>query len=451
MVENKQENGQKEEKNMVIITYGCQMNEHDSEKLAGVLQEEGYKPTDEIENADVIILNTCCVRENAELKVYGKVGSLKEYKRQNPDLLIGICGCMMQQEEVVKEIKEKYSHVDMVFGTHNIHEFPRLLAEAKKASDPLIDIWEEKEGLIPDLPSKRESDHKAWVTIIYGCNNFCTYCIVPHVRGREKSRPLKDIVDEVNKLADDGVKEVTLLGQNVNSYGKDLDEDIDFADLLSALDKVEYIARIRYMTSHPRDFNNRLIETIANTDKVCEHFHLPIQSGSDRILKEMNRGYSQAEYLKATKKIKEMLPEAAITTDIIVGFPGETKEDFAETLKVIEEVEFDMAYTFKYSQRTGTPAAKMEEQVDEEVKQERLQQLMDLQSEISRKQNEKLVGKKVEVFGEGESKNNPDRQMGRTRSNKIVIFDADSDLTGELINVKINKASSWTLFGDLVK
>ncbi|SJZ60406.1 tRNA (N6-isopentenyl adenosine(37)-C2)-methylthiotransferase MiaB [Selenihalanaerobacter shriftii] len=449
------ENNQNEDKNIKgfyrTITYGCQMNEHDSEKLAGVLQNEGYQPTTELEKADIIVLNTCCVRENAELKVYGKVGSLKEYKRENPDLLIGICGCMMQQEEVVQEIKEKYSHVDMVFGTHNIHEFPRLLKEAKEVPKTLIDVWEEKEGLIPDLPSRRESDHKAWVTIIYGCNNFCTYCIVPYVRGREKSRPVKDIVSEVEKLVEEGVKEVTLLGQNVNSYGHDFDKNIDFADLLKELDQIKGLARIRYMTSHPRDFTNDLIDTIANTEKVCQHFHLPIQSGSDRILKEMNRGYSQTEYLNLVKNIRKKMPDAAISTDIIVGFPGETEEDFAETLKVVKEARFDMAYTFKYSQRSGTPAAEMKEQITEEVKKARLQRLMDLQSTISDEKNQSLVGKTVEVFGEGESKKDEDKQMGRTRTNKIVIFNSDSGLTGELISVKINKATSWTLFGDLVK
>jgi tRNA-2-methylthio-N6-dimethylallyladenosine synthase len=450
MTENKQNKNKNFTGYYLTITYGCQMNEHDSEKLAGVLQKEGYRPTDEIKDADIIILNTCCVRENAELKVFGKVGSLKQYKRKNPDLLIGICGCMMQQEEVVNEIKEKYSHVDMVFGTHNIHEFPRLLKEAKEAPETLIDVWEENKELIPYLPSKRESDHKAWVTIIYGCDNYCTYCIVPYVRGQEKSRPSKDIIKEINRLAEEGVKEITLLGQNVNSYGQDLDEDIDFADLLIKLDQINKIDRIRYMTSHPRDLNSKLIETIAKSKKVCEHFHLPIQSGSTKILKEMNRGYTQEEYIAMTEEIREVIPDASITTDFIVGFPGESEEDFVETLNVVKEVEFDMAYTFKYSQRSGTPAAKRENQISEEIKKERLQRLMDLQSEISREKNKELMDKVVEVFGEGESKNDPEKQMGRTRTNKIVIFDSKSDLTGELINVKINRTTSWTLFGDLV-
>ncbi|MCK8825031.1 tRNA (N6-isopentenyl adenosine(37)-C2)-methylthiotransferase MiaB [Fuchsiella alkaliacetigena] len=433
------------------ITYGCQMNEHDSEKLAGVLEEDGYTPTEDIEKADVIIINTCCVRENAELKVFGKVGSLKQYKRQNPELIIGICGCMMQQEEIVQEIKEKYSHVDIVFGTHNIHRFPELLAEARQFQNPLIEVWEQEKGLIPELPAKRESDYQAWTTIVYGCDNFCSYCIVPYVRGRERSRPVENILKEVRELSSEGIKEITLLGQNVNSYGKDLSENIDFADLLQELNKVDGIERIRYMTSHPRDFNQKLIETIADTEKVCEHIHLPMQSGSSKILKEMKRGYNQEEYLELVKEIREAMPEVAISTDFIVGFPGESEADFQETLKVVKEVKFDMAYTFLYSQRSGTPAAKLEEQIPKHIKKERLERLMDLQSQISQEQNEKLVGKTLEVLVEGESKKDSSKLTGRSRSNKIVIFSGDSNLTGELINVNINKAQSWTLFGSLIE
>ncbi|MGM0470748.1 MAG: tRNA (N6-isopentenyl adenosine(37)-C2)-methylthiotransferase MiaB [Bacillota bacterium] len=440
----------KEKKLMKIETYGCQMNEHDSEKLAGVLEKEGYQATDETSEADIIILNTCCIRENAEVKVHGKVGYLKKYKRQNPNLIIGICGCMMQQEGMAEEIKEKHPHVDLVFGTHNIHQFPQLLEEAEEKSEMIIDVWEEKDGLIPDLPTRRETDHKAWVTIIYGCDNFCTYCIVPYVRGREKSRPPADIVAEIEDLAAKGVKEVTLLGQNVNSYGHDLEREMDFADLLVKLDNITGIERIRYMTSHPRDFTTKLIKTIDASNKVCEHFHLPIQSGSDRILKKMNRGYTREDYLTLIEKIRKIMPQAAITTDFIVGFPGETDADFAKTLDLVKQVNFDMAYTFKYSQRSGTPAAKMDEQISEEIKQNRLQQLMDVQSKISAEKNQKLVGEEVTVLGEGESKNDATKQMGRTRTNKIVVFNSTTDLTGELINVKINKASSWTLEGNLL-
>ncbi|MCK8817683.1 tRNA (N6-isopentenyl adenosine(37)-C2)-methylthiotransferase MiaB [Natroniella sulfidigena] len=439
-----------ENKSYLIKTYGCQMNEHDSEKLAGVLEDEGYQPTEELEDADIIILNTCCVRENAELKVYGKVGQLKNLKRKNPDLIIGICGCMMQQEDVVKEIKEKYRHVDIVFGTHNIHHFPKLLKEAKEDKNPLVKVWEESKELIPEMPVQRKDDHKAFVTIIYGCDNFCTYCIVPHVRGREKSRPLENIVKEIEDLVADGVKEVTLLGQNVNSYGKDFEEEIDFADLLTEINQVEGLARIRYMTSHPRDFSDKLVETISQLDKVCNHFHLPVQAGSNKILKKMNRNYTKEEYLRLIEKIRANNPDAAITTDVIVGFPGESEEDFEKTLDLFKKVEFDMAYSFLYSKRTGTPAAEYDEQISDEVKKERLQRLMDIQSDISLKKNKPLEGQIVEVLVEGESKKDPNKLTGRTCSNKIVIFEADRDLTGELINVKINRVQSWTLFGDLV-
>ncbi|MCK8827793.1 tRNA (N6-isopentenyl adenosine(37)-C2)-methylthiotransferase MiaB [Natroniella acetigena] len=444
------ENKEKEQKLMHLITYGCQMNEHDSEKLAGVLEDEGYQPTEELEDADIIILNTCCVRENAELKVYGKVGQLKSLKRENPDLIIGICGCMMQQEEVVQEIKEKYRHVDIVFGTHNIHQFPELLKVAKEDKNPLVKVWEESKELIPEMPVQRKDDHKAFVTIIYGCDNFCTYCIVPHVRGREKSRPVENIVNEIKDLVADGVKEVTLLGQNVNSYGKDFEEKIDFADLLIEVDQVEDLARIRYMTSHPRDFSDKLVETISQLDKVCNHFHLPVQAGSNKILKKMNRNYTTEEYLRLIENIRINNPDAAITTDVIVGFPGESEEDFEKTLDLFKKVKFDMAYSFLYSKRTGTPAAEYEGQVSDEVKKERLQRLMEIQSDISLEKNKPLEGRVVEVLVEGESKKDPNKLTGRTRSNKIVIFESDRDLTGELINVKINRVQSWTLFGDLV-
>ena len=435
-----------------IITYGCQMNEHDSERLGGQLRELGYEYTEDYKQADIIILNTCCVRENAELKVYGKVGELKSLKRDNPNLIVGIAGCMMQQEDVVEELRKKYRHVDLIFGTHNIHQLGDMIKQVKEKRERIIEVWEEGREIIPELPSERKSSFQAWVSIILGCNNFCTYCIVPYVRGRERSRPVDSIVGEVEKLVADGVIEITLLGQNVNSYGKDFDQDIDFADLLNELEKVEGLERIRYMTSHPRDFSDKLIETIKSNKKVCEHFHLPVQSGSARILKEMNRGYTQKEYLELTSKIREAVPGASITTDFIVGFPGETDEDFEESLKVVKEVEFDSAYTFKYSPRSGTPAAELEEQVPEEEKQRRLKDLMNLLSKTGLKQNSKYEGKTVEVLVEGESKKNEDRLQGRTRTNKLVIFDkTKEDLTGKLVNVKINKAQSWNLYGELVE
>ncbi|PRX24085.1 tRNA-i(6)A37 thiotransferase enzyme MiaB [Orenia metallireducens] len=434
----------------LTVTYGCQMNEHDSEKLAGVLEGEGYHPTEELTEADIIILNTCCVRENAELKVYGKVGQLKRLKEKNPDLIIGICGCMMQQEEVVNEIKAKYRHVDIVFGTHNIHHFPKLLKQAKEQKNPLVQVWDENTELIPDMPVQRTDDHRAWVTTIYGCNNFCTYCIVPYVRGREKSRPVEDIVREVEELAADGVKEVTLLGQNVNSYGNDFEDKTDFTDLLTALNEVEGLARIRFMTAHPKDCSDRLIEAVANLDKVCDHFHLPVQAGSNKVLKAMNRNYTREEYIDLIERVRAKNPNASISTDVIVGFPGESEEDFQATLDLFEKVEYDMAYSFMYSKRTGTPAAKMEEQVPDDVKNDRLQRLIDLQSSISMKNNQPYLNQTVEVLVEGESKNNPETLTGRTTTNKIVIFEGDTNLTGQLVNVKINKVQSWTLYGTIV-
>ncbi|AGB40923.1 tRNA-N(6)-(isopentenyl)adenosine-37 thiotransferase enzyme MiaB [Halobacteroides halobius DSM 5150] len=433
-----------------IRTYGCQMNEHDSEKLAGVLKDIGYKPADELAKADVIILNTCCVRENAELKVFGKLGEIKQIKKENPGLIVGICGCMMQQEEVVNKIKQRYNFVDIVFGTHNIHRFPELLQEIKAENQSLVEVWDDSREVIGDMPTNREEDHKAKVNIIHGCDNYCTYCIVPYVRGSERSRSQEDIIKEIKKLVADGVKEVMLLGQNVNSYGKDLGQDLDFADLLTAVNKIKGLPRIRFMTSHPRDFSDKLIEAVTNLENVCEHFHLPIQSGSDKLLKKMNRGYTKEEYLDLVTKLKAKNPKAAISTDLIVGFPGETEEDFAETMELYKQVRFDRAFTFIYSKRTGTPAAKMEEQVPEEKKKERHQRLLDLQSKIGLEENKKLKGEIVEVLVDGPSKKDPNKLSGRTRTDKIVIIESDQDLTGEIINVKINKAQSWTLFGKIV-
>ncbi len=438
------------DKKYFIKTYGCQMNEHDSEKIAGMLEEIGYNPTNELEEADFIFLNTCTVRENAELKVFGKVGSLKRLKRENPDLIIGIGGCMMQVEEPVEKIKEKFQHVDLVIGTHNLHKLPELINEIKKNDERIISVWDQEKGLIPDLPSVRKSDFQAWVTIMQGCDNYCSYCIVPYVRGHERSRPKDKVIKEVKNLVNDGVVEITLLGQNVNSYAQELEEDYDFADLLTELDQLEGLKRIRYMTSHPRDFNEKTIKTIAESDKVCEHFHLPIQSGSNDMLYEMNRGYTKEEYLKLIDLINEHVPYNSITTDIIVGFPGETDEDFEQTLDVVRKARFDMAFTFKYSKRSGTPAAKKDNQIKEEIKDKRLQKLMDVQNKLSREENEKLEGKTLEVLVEGESKTNPKTFMGRSRTNKLVIFPRKPGLKGKVVQVKINNAKSWTLYGEVV-
>lgn len=434
-----------------ILTYGCQMNEHDSERLLGMLTGLGYRRAESEAEADLILLNTCAVRETAERRVLGKIGELKRLKARNPRLLIAVCGCMTQQRAVAERIRDRAPHVDLIFGTHNISELPRLLAEAATASGPVVELWEQGSRDPGSLPAVRNDRLKAWVAITYGCNNFCTYCIVPYVRGRERSRPSDEIAAEVEALAGDGFKEVTLLGQNVNSYGRDLDPPTTFADLLRRLDQIDGIARIRYMTSHPRDFTSELVRTIAAAEKICEHFHLPIQSGSNRILRLMNRGYTRERYLALIDEIRATLPGASITTDIIVGFPGETEEDFADTLDIVRRVRFDSAFTFIYSPRSGTPAATMPDQVPTAVKKARLQQLMELQDEISLARNRELVGRTVEVLVEGTSPQRADRMAGRTRTNKIVIFPGDEGLSGRLASVTIDRAQTHTLFGRLAE
>ncbi|MFW5749487.1 MAG: tRNA (N6-isopentenyl adenosine(37)-C2)-methylthiotransferase MiaB [Halanaerobium sp.] len=433
-----------------IITYGCQMNEHDSERLAGMLEEMGYQHTEELAEADIILLNTCIIRENAELKVFGKLGELKQYKRENPELIIGIGGCMMQQDQPVDEVYKKYRHVDLIFGTHNIHHLPNLIKEIEETRDRVVEVWDEEEGLIPDLPAKRESEHSAWISIIQGCDNFCTYCIVPYVRGRERSRPVDSIVQEAEKLAEDGVKEITLLGQNVNSYGSDLEKEITFPRLLEELNEVEKLKRIRFMTSHPRDFSDELLEKIKTLDKVANHIHLPVQSGSNKVLKEMNRGYTREYYIDRVKKIQAEIPGAAVSTDFIVGFPGESEEDFEKTIELVKELNFDMAYTFIYSPRSGTPAARRDDQIEEEVKKERLKRLMDLQNKISYDKNQKLIGTTQEILVTGPSSNDPEVYEGRTSTNKICFIDKNEELTGELVKVRIEAAKSWTLEGKVI-
>ena len=351
------------------ITFGCQMNENDSERLAGQLRSIGYSATEDKEDADLILINTCCVRESAEKKIYGKIGELKRLKQENPNLIIAIAGCMAQKDK--EKLFKKAPHVDLVIGTHNTHQLVELLGQLESSRDKVLAVWDQAELLAPDVPTIRKSTISAWVPIMYGCNNFCTYCIVPYVRGRERSRPAADIVKEIRQLGDDGFKEITLLGQNVNSYGKDTGSD-DFADLLQAVDNIDSIARIRYMTSHPRDMSEKVMQVVAGSKRICEHFHLPIQSGSDEILKQMNRGYTTADYRQLVAGIRERMPQASLTTDIIVGFPGETEELFQETLECLKTIRFDMAYTFLYSVRSGTPAATMSDQVPLPVKKERL-------------------------------------------------------------------------------
>jgi tRNA-2-methylthio-N6-dimethylallyladenosine synthase len=433
-----------------IETFGCQMNENDSERLSGILNEMGYVESGVAEESDMIIINTCCVRENAEHKVYGHLGHYKKLKTQNPDMVIAVCGCMMQQDEVVENIKKKYRHVDLVFGTYNLHQFPEYLYNVLTSRKRVIDIWESSGFIAEGLPITRKDNVKAWVTIMYGCNNFCSYCIVPYVRGRERSRLPEDIVREIETLGKQGYKEITLLGQNVNSYGKDLDGDINFAKLLEMINKIDGIERIRFMTSHPKDLSDELIFAMRGLSKVCNHLHLPIQSGSTRILKEMNRKYTKEKYLSLIEKIKKEIPDISLTTDIIVGFPGETDEDFYETIDVLEKVRYDSAYTFLYSKRTGTPAAKNPEQVSEEVKKERFEKLLEVQNRISRELNEEMLHKVEEILVEGVSKSNPHFLTGRTRTNKIVNFQGDSSMIGKMVNIKISKIQTWSLEGVLV-
>ncbi|WP_061309469.1 tRNA (N6-isopentenyl adenosine(37)-C2)-methylthiotransferase MiaB [Clostridium botulinum] len=431
-----------------IETWGCQMNEEDSEKLSGMLKKEGYIRTEERENADVIIFNTCCVRENAELKVYGNLGILKGLKSKNPNLIIAVTGCMMQQKGMAETIKKKFPFVDIIIGTHNLHNFPNYLNEVKKKDTSVLKIQEKENSIIENMPIDRKNSMKAFVTIMYGCNNFCTYCIVPYVRGRERSRTPENIEAEIKKLISEGYKEITLLGQNVNSYGKDLEPNVTFAELLKRVNNIEGLERVRFMTSHPKDLTDDVIEAIAKCDKLCEQIHLPVQSGSSEILKKMNRHYDREKYLDVVSKIKKLIPNVALSTDIIVGFPGETEKDFEKTLSLVKEVEYDSAFTFLYSIRKGTPAAKFEDQVPEDVKHKRFNRLVEVLNEISAKKNKAYEGKIEEVLVEGTSKNDENKLMGRTRTGKLVNFIGDKDSIGELVNVKIIKANSFSLTGE---
>lgn len=434
-------------KKYFVTTMGCQMNARDSEKLIGILEEIGAVAAPENE-ADIVIYNTCCVRENAELRVYGRLGYLKAFKKKNPNMKIALCGCMMQEKSVLEKIKKSYSEVDLIFGTYNIYKFPELLETLLDTNEQIIDIWQEQKEIVEDLPSVRKYDFKASVNIMYGCNNFCTYCIVPYVRGRERSREPENILAEVRCLVQSGVKEIQLLGQNVNSYGKGLEHPISFAQLLAMVNEVEGLERIRFMTSHPKDLSQELIDAMGKLDKVCPQFHLPLQSGSDRLLKLMNRHYTKEQYLDEVRRLKEAVPEVSITTDIIVGFPGETREDFLETLDVVRQVKFDGAFTFIYSKREGTPAALME-QVPEEQSKVNFDELLKLLEEIGRENNQKWVGKEVMVMAEEVSKNDSRVLSGRTAHNHLVHFEADASMIGKIVPVTITEASAFYLLGEL--
>lgn len=433
-----------------ITTWGCQMNEHDSENIFGMLEKMGYGVTEEQSDADLIIYNTCAVRENAELKVYGNLHVLKKYKEKNPDLVIAVCGCMMQQPHVVEEIKNKYPHVNLVFGTHNIYKFPELLNTVIESDEAMYDIWDIDGRIIEGLPTQRKHDIKAFVNIMYGCNNFCTYCIVPYTRGRERSRNPEDIITEAKKLVEGGVKEITLLGQNVNSYGKTFEPQYPFHRLLEDMNNIEGLERIRFMTSHPKDISDELIDAIANLEKVCESLHLPVQSGSSRVLKEMRRHYTKEDCLSIIDKVKEKVDGIGLTTDIMVGFPGETEEDFAHTLDVVRKAQYDLAFTFLYSVRKGTVAENMDNHIVEDVKKDRFDRLLAVVNEAATKTAQAYQDKVVEVLVEGVSKKNPEYMMGRNRQNKLVNFKGTEDLIGKLVNVKITEPKSFSLNGEMI-
>lgn len=436
-----------------IITFGCQMNEHDSETIAGMLQEKGCSEVLDKKDSDITIINTCSIRENADKRFFGTLGQLKKIKEKNPDYVACVCGCMMQQQHVIDTIKAKYPWVDIIFGTHNIHRFPALLENVYQEKEKVMEILEDREEIVEGLPAKRLFRHKSFVNIMYGCNNFCTYCIVPYTRGREKSRKPEDIIDEVKALVADDVREVTLLGQNVNSYsGIDADgRQWDFADLIYALNDVEGLERIRFMTSHPKDLSDKLIQAYVDCDKLCNYIHLPVQAGSSRVLKRMNRKYDREKYLELVRKLRAAVPGITLSTDIIVGFPGETEEDFEETLSLVKEVGYDSAFTFLYSVRKGTPAAEYEDQIPEEIKHERFNRLVDLINEGSAAKNAAYVGRIEKVLVEGVSKKNDETLTGRTDGFKLVDFEGSKELIGQMVDVEITEGKTFSLSGRLVE
>lgn len=438
-----------------VETYGCQQNESDSERIKGMLCDMGYIMCDDSSVADVVIYNTCAVRENAELRVFGNLGALKHTKRKNPSMIIGVCGCMIQQEHIASTIKSKYKHVDMIFGTHALYRFPEILSGAMD-ENRVMDIADEEGSIFENIPLHREKPPLAKVPIMYGCNNFCTYCIVPYVRGRERSRAAEDILKECERVASDGYSEIMLLGQNVNSYGNDLDDGLKFHELLSEVCKIEGIERVRFMTSHPKDISDELICTMAKEEKICNQLHLPLQSGSDKVLKEMNRKYTRSQYMERLNKVRAAIPDIVVTTDIIVGFPTETQQDFEETMIALKEAEYDMIFSFIYSKRKGTPAAKMPDCLTDEEKHKNFDRMLKLQNEISKRKNDAYLGTVQKVLVEGMSKTNDKTLTGRTEGGKVVNFtlggieSAGEELVGTVQNVKITKTQTWSLFGEIV-
>lgn len=431
-------------------TFGCQMNAKDSEKLAGILELIGYVENNNEENADFVIYNTCTVRENANLRVYGRLGHLNNCKKKNPYMKIALCGCMMQEPEVVEKLKKSYRFVDIIFGTHNIYKLAELIVTNFESERMLIDVWKDTDQVVENLPIERKFPFKSGVNIMFGCNNFCSYCIVPYVRGRERSRQPEDIIKEIRQLAADGVVEIMLLGQNVNSYGKTLAEPISFAELLREIEKIDGIERIRFMTSHPKDLSDELIEVMASSKKICHHLHLPLQSGSTGILKVMNRHYTKEQFLELAGKIRTAMPGIALTTDIIVGFPGETEEDFADTLEVVEKVQFDNAFTFIYSKRTGTPAAAMENQIPEEVVKPRFDKLLKLVQDISRKRTAVYEGTVQKVLVEEVNEHDASLMTGRMENNLLVHFPGGSDLLGKIVEVELTECKGFYYIGKIV-
>ena len=432
-----------------VHSYGCQQNISDGEKIKGMLALMGYGFTNSTSDADLVIYNTCAIRENAEDRVFGNVGALKHIKKKNPNMIIGLCGCMMQQKHIVEKLKKSFPYVDLIFGTHVVHELPENIYNALTLDKRVFNIPDSDGVIVEDLPIKRDGNIKAWVPIMNGCNNFCTYCIVPYVRGRERSREPELILNEIKQLISEGYKEITLLGQNVNSYGKGLDEEITFSELLRRINALDGDFRIRFMTSHPKDATKELIDTIADCDKVCNHLHLPVQSGSDRILKLMNRHYNREQYMELINYAKAKIPDLSFTSDIIVGFPTETEEDFKGTIDLIKEVEYDSLFTFIYSKRVGTKAAEMEDPVTDKEKSERFQYLLDVQKDIGVEKYKKYVGKTVRVLVDGEGKSGEDYITGRTDNFIIVDFKGDKSLIGQFVDVEITQALNWALLGKI--
>lgn len=433
-----------------VVTFGCQMNARDSEKLVGILKQIGYVDNGENEKSDLVIFNTCTVRDNANQRVYGRLGILNGYKKKNKEMKIALCGCMMQEPSVIEKLQKSYRFVNLIFGTHNIFKFAELLVNMLDSDDMVIDIWKDTDQIVEDLPASRKYSFKSGINIMFGCNNFCSYCIVPYVRGRERSREPKDIIREIEMLVADGVIEIMLLGQNVNSYGKNLENPISFAKLLQEIEKIEGLERIRFMTSHPKDLSDELIEVMKHSKKICRHLHLPLQSGSTEILTKMNRRYTKEQYIDLALKIRREIPDISITTDIIVGFPGETKEDVLETIDVIEKVQFDNAFTFIYSQRTGTPAASMEQCDEQEVKQH-FNQVLETVQRVSKGRVTDCAGQTVEVLIEDINEHDASFVTGRMSNNTLVHLKGDETLIGKIKKVRLDECHGFYYLGSLLE